>query len=146
MTAIAEETYQHMVHPHVEPMMAPVSVEGQVAVNGAVRTREDAADFGAYLSITIPATAFNTQILPYDENRKIAWISVLGLAAGGVVYIGSQAQVQANPPQGFQLNNADQPFPVSHKQPLYVASDGTHGGTLSIAIERWESELERRQD
>ena len=116
--------------------MEPIPVAGEVRVTHHVVVRTEAADYGSYSMITVPANqAFSAEILPYDENRKYAAVAV---QTGGPVSIGSQAQCQAASPLGALINTNDGYVPITHKQAVWLAGDGTHTATVGLIIERWE--------
>lgn len=129
-----------MTHPaeqdeYAEPA-APVQVAGVVTVeSGHLRVGEEAADFGAYTTISVPVTAgWNQQVLPFDKHRARAYLVCSG---NGPVWVGTAAQCQANPPLGFSLASGVA-LPVMHQQALWIASSG-QTATVSIAIERWDA-------
>jgi len=128
---------------HAAP--APVPVAGEVEirqVHGSVLIHEEAADFGAYFTDVLAGTEQPLMLLPYDVNRKRAWITCTG---AGPVYVGSPTGVQAM--RGGAVTGQAPAFilatgitlQVSHKQAVWIAPDGTHGATISVAVERWES-------
>lgn len=124
---------------------APIPVSGEVDVrvlHGSVLTHNSAADYGAYFTITFAGTEAPLPLLPYDVNRSRAYITCTGT---GPVYVGSAAGVTAMRngqvtgqapayilPSGITLQ-------VFHKQPLWIAPDGTHTAIVSVAAERWAS-------
>lgn len=120
----------------------PIPVSGELTVHGAVITHQGAADFGAYFTKTYGGTENPDQLLPYDANRARAYVTVTGT---GPVYIGSLAGVTAMR-AGATAGQAPAyilatgiTLPVTHKQPVYIAPDGSHTATVSVAVERWES-------
>lgn len=137
MTELAE----HEVHAPPAPI--PVSGELEIRqVHGAVVVHEEAADFGAYFSVVLAGTEAPLQLLPYDVNRKRATITLTGT---GPVYVGSLSGVTAmkagattGQTPAFILATGIT-VTVQHKQAVYLAPDGTHTGTVSVAVERWES-------
>ena len=128
--------------------MTPVPVHGEVEVrviHGSVLVHPEAADFGAYYTIAFTGTELpdsKTPALPYDVNRARAYITCTGT---GPVFVGSLAGVTAM--RNGQTSGQAPAFiltsgitlTVSHKQPVYIAPDGTHSATVSVAVERWES-------
>lgn len=135
MTATAEE--------HAEAAEAqPIPISGDVTIRHAVRTHQEAADFGAYLTVTLTGTEAPISLLPYDVNRARAYITCTGT---GPVYVGSVAGVTAlkagattGQAPAFILATGIT-LTVTHKQQVYLAPDGTHTATVSVAVERWES-------
>jgi hypothetical protein len=125
------------------PVPIPVEVVGSIRVeHGAELIHEEAADFGAYLTITFAGTENPEPLLPYDVNRARAYITCTGT---GPVYVGSVAGVTAmragattGQAPAFILATGIT-LPVTHKQAVYIAPDGTHSATVSVAVERWES-------
>lgn len=59
-------------------------------------------------------------------------------AGGGLLYVGSQAQVQASPPLGGQIP-AGMTAEVRNQQQLWAAPDGLNPVTVSVLVERWET-------
>ena len=117
-----------------EPV-TPVPVTGTVHLGHAADVQAQAADFGAYMTYLTPAGADVARpILPYDANRHRAVLIVSGIA--GAVYIGTQAQCQANPPVGGWLPIGTS-LPVEHKQPVWMIGDGTNSVRVTVAVERW---------
>jgi len=135
-------------HDQAPAPVQPVPIAGEVdirAIHGSALVHEEAADFGAYYTITYVGTEnpdSKTPVLPYDVNRARAYITCTGT---GPVYVGSYAGVQAmrNGQTGGQapafILATGITLPVTHKQAVYIAPDGTHPATVSVAIERWES-------
>lgn len=121
---------------------APIPVSGDLTVHGAVQTHPQAADYGAYFTVKLAGTEAPAQLLPYDVNRKVAYVAVTGT---GPVYVGSLGGVTAmangavnGQTPAFILATAVT-LPITHKQALYLAPDGTHSATVSVAVERWLS-------
>jgi hypothetical protein len=115
--------------------MVPVPVHGVVSITETVPTEARAADFGAWSTYSVPASAFTVEILPYDEGRARALIIVSGT---GPVYVGTKAQCQANPPVAGLLPTGAV-VEVRNKRGLTLAGDGTHTATVTVLLERWES-------
>jgi hypothetical protein len=111
-----------------------VPVTGEVRIAHHVVVRQEAADYGAYSTIPVPAAAFNAMALPYDAHRKIAYLSV---QSGGPVFIGTEAQAKASPPLGGQLAVLNQLVPVTHKQEVWIAGNGSAASVL-VTQERWK--------
>jgi len=113
-----------------------------MTVHGAVVTHQGAADFGAYFTVTYAGTENPQQLLPYAANRARAYVTVTGT---GPVYIGSVAGITAMRAGAVQgqapayILATGITLPITHKQPVYIAPDGTHSATVSVAVERWES-------
>lgn len=131
-----------------EAVVTPVPVHGEVDVriiHGSVLVHEEAADFGAYFSVTFAGTEIpdaKTPALPYDVNRSRAYITCTGT---GPVFVGTLAGVLAmrNGQTGGQapafILTTGITLAVKHKQALWISPDGTHSATVSVAVERWES-------
>lgn len=142
MTAATEHA-EHQAEAPAPPR--PVPVDGMVDVrliHGSALVHEEAADFGAYFTITLAGAENPIPLLPYDVNRARAYITCTGT---GPVYVGSVAGVQAlrggataGQAPAFVLATGIT-LPVTHKQPVWIAPDGTHSATVSVAVERWES-------
>ncbi len=127
------------------PVPVPVEVVGSVRVEpGAELIHEEAADFGAYYTITYAGTEqpdSKTPVLPYDVNRARAYITCTG---AGPVYVGSYAGVQAM--RSGQAGGQAPAFilatgitlPVTHKQAVYDRKVGElmpgSGGPSSTGI------------
>lgn len=136
------ETGEHQAHA----APAPVPIAGEVDVriiHGSALVHEEAADFGAYFTITLTGTEAPIPLLPYDVNRARAYITCTGT---GPVYVGSVAGVTAMKAGGTPTGQSPAfllatgiTLPVTHKQAVYIAPDGTHTATVSVAVERWES-------
>lgn len=115
--------------------LQPIPVHGSVHahIQGVVPTKASAAEYGAWITYVLAATAAAQKILPHDENRARALLVVSGT---GPVYIGSQAQAQSSPVQGGVI-----PSPavieLKNKRELWLAPDGTHTATVSVLMERW---------
>ncbi len=138
-----EQQHGYQPHPdeHLVEMeaaavaeMQPVEVHGTVSVRGSAKVIEKAADYGAYFTIVLAGTEAAQQILPFDVNRRVAYVTCTGT---GPVWVGSEAQAKAAIKMGFSLATGIT-LPVTHQQPLWLVGDGSHAATVSIAIERWE--------
>lgn len=136
MTATTEE------HAAAAAEALPIPVSGEVVIRDAVRTHQQSADFGAYFSVKLGGTEAPLNLLPYDVNRKVAYVAVTGT---GPVYVGSISGVTAmaggataGQTPAFILSTG-LTLTVTHKQAVYLAPDGTHSATVSVAVERWES-------
>lgn len=130
-------------HQAVEAKPVPIAGDVEVrAIHGAVMIHDEAAEFGAYYTVTLAGTEQPAQVLPYDVNRKRASITCTGT---GPVYVGAASGVQAM--RNGQTTGQAPAFilatgitlTITHKQAVYLAPDGTHTATVSVAIERWES-------
>lgn len=136
MTAATEE------ESPAEVEAQPIPVAGDVSVRGAVITHQGAADFGAYFTITLAGTEAPIPLLPYDVNRARAYVTCTGT---GPVYVGSVAgctamrngQTAGQAPAYILATGIT--LTVTHKQAVFLAPDGTHTATVSVAVERWES-------
>lgn len=131
-----------------DTVLTPVPIHGEVdirAIHGSALVHEEAADFGAAFTITFVGTEQPEPLLPYDVNRARAYITCTGT---GPVYVGYR-----DPSGLFQVRNSGVTggqtpvfilttgitLPVTHKQAVYIAPDGTHTATVSVSVERWES-------
>lgn len=128
--------------------LTPVPVSGEVevrAIHGSALVHEEAADFGSYFTVTFTGTELpdpKSPYLPYDVNRARAYITCTGT---GPVFVGTLAGVLAM--RNGQTSGQAPAFllatgitlPVTHKQPVFIAPDGTHPATVSVSVERWES-------
>jgi hypothetical protein len=130
---------------HGPPQPVPVPVSGEVdirLIHGSMIVHEEAGDYGAYFTITLAGTEQPINLLPYDVNRHVAYITCTGT---GPVYIGSASGVQAM--RNGQTAGQAPAFilatgitlPVTHKQAVFIAPNGTNTATVSVAVERWES-------
>src|SRR5258708_3969282 len=103
--------------------MQPVEVHGTVSIRGSARVIERAADFGAYATIVLAGTEAAQQILPFDVNRRVAYVTCTGT---GPVYVGTEAQMKQNfvgaVKLGFLLATGIT-LPVTHQQPLWLIGD-----------------------
>jgi hypothetical protein len=130
-----------------EGTVTPVPVHGEVEVrviHGSVLVHEEAADFGAAFTITFAGTEAPEQLLNYDVNRARAYITCTGT---GPVYVGYKDASGVTAMRNGQTAGQAPAFilasgitlPVTHKQAVFIAPDGTHSATVSVAVERWES-------
>lgn len=134
---VTAETHEHTGTAEAQP----IPISGDVTIGHAVRTHSAPADFGAYFSVVLAGTEKPLQLLPYDVNRKIAYVTLTGT---GPVYVGASSGVTAmaggattGQAPAFILS-AGLTLTVTHKQAVYLAPDGTHSATVSVAVERWE--------
>lgn len=124
----------------LEPV--PIPVAGELTVRHPVVTHQGAADFGAYFTQTYAGTEGPQELLKYDVNRARAYVTVTGT---GPVYVGSYAGVNAMRNGAVQgqapayILATGITLPITHKQQVWLAPDGTHSATVSVAIERWET-------
>lgn len=143
METLAEAVDEVTHHEAHKPSPVPIAGEVDVRIiHGAADVHEEAADFGAYFTITFAGGEAPLPLLPYDVNRARAYITCTGT---GPVYVGSASGVNQMR-QGATTGQAPAfilatgiTLPVTHKQPVYIAPDGTHTATVSVAVERWES-------
>lgn len=116
-----------------KPEPTPVGIQGSVTVDSAVRTNEEAADYGAYSTYAVSATDSPIQILGHDDARAraVIWVDT------NSVYIGKREQIFAgNGAQGALLSSG-QRIEIRNKQPLWMAANG-QACNVSIINERWE--------
>lgn len=120
---------------------SPVQVGGTVHVGHAIDSQAQAADFGTYVTYSLPAGATTAQqILPYDSNRHRAILTVSApgaVVAGSGVWIGTQAQCQANPPVGGFLPVGQSNYTLEHNAALWLVGDGVNAMRVTVAMERW---------
>lgn len=132
-------------HQADNPDPAPILVGGEVEirkVHGSLLVHEEAGDYGAYFTVTFAGTEAPLALLPYDVNRRVAYITCTGT---GPVWVGSpggtaaiRAGQTAGQAPGFLIATGIT-LPVTHKQAVWITPDGTHSATVSVAVERWES-------
>lgn len=137
MTAGHIEHEHQAAEHHAEPVAVAVSAVPVLVTNPdtlGANVNPQAADYGAYSSFTMTATQAAQSLLPFDQHRARA---IVTLSAGGPVFIGTQAQTQASPPQGYQLTAAAPSLEIKSNQAVYIAPDGTHTATVSLLAERW---------
>jgi hypothetical protein len=118
------------------PVVGTVSLDNEILDRG-FRTSPQAAAFGAWMTYTLAATAAAQPILPFDDKRSRALIIVSGT---GPIYVGTQAQCQANPPVGGLLPSSSggaAVYEVRNQQSLWLAPDGSHTATVTVLVERW---------
>lgn len=114
-----------------------------VQVGHDLNTQGQAADYGAYATYTTLASGDVARpILPFDPQRHRATITVSApstAVAGSGVWIGTQAQCQANPPVGGFLPVGLNSYPVENNQAMWMVGDGTNAMRVTVAVERWDS-------
>jgi hypothetical protein len=125
---------------HIEmfgpPTPESVPVKGSVTVEEAVRTNEEAADYGAYSTYLITATdTAPVQILGHDDNRARAVVWIDGTTNS--VWIGKKEQVFATGGAQGALLSSGQRIEIRNKQPLFYVPNGV-ACNLSVINERWE--------
>lgn len=128
--------------------ITPVPVSGEIeirAIHGSALVHEEAADFGAAFTITFVGTEAPLNLLPYDVNRARAYITCTGT---GPVYVSYRDPSGLSQIRNTGVTGGQAPvfilatgitLPVTHKQAVWIAPDGTHSATVSVAVERWES-------
>lgn len=126
---------QH-VEMYGEPTPSPVPVNGTVGVHGAVRTNEEAADFGAYTTYPVTATDVPIRVLSHDDNRARAVLSVDGTTNS--VWIGKREQIYATGGAQGSLLSSGQPLEIRNKQEVWMAPNAV-ACNLSVLNERWEN-------
>ena len=119
------------------PDPKPIGVKGSVTIADAVRTNEEAADFGAYSTYSVTATDAPIRILGHDENRARAVIWVDGTTNS--VWIGKKEQIFASVGAQGALLSSGQGREIKNKQELWMAPNGT-ACNVSVINERWEAE------
>jgi hypothetical protein len=119
-----------------EPDPKPIGVSGTVSIKEAVRTNEEAADFGAYSTYSVTATDAPIRILGHDDNRARAIIWVDGTTNS--VWIGKKEQINASLGAQGALLSSGQRIPIQNKQELWMAPNGVPCN-VSVINERWEA-------
>jgi hypothetical protein len=122
---------------HGVPNPKPVGVEGTVSITDAVRTNEEAADFGAYSTYAVSATDAPIRILGHDENRARAVIWIDGTTNS--VWIGKKEQIFASVGAQGALLSSGQAREIKNKQELWMAPNAV-ACNVSVINERWEAQ------
>ena len=118
------------------PEPKPVGVKGSVSITDAVRTNEEAADFGAYSTYAVSATDAPIRILGHDENRARAVIWIDGTTNS--VWIGKREQIFAAVGAQGALLASGQRVEIKNKQELWMAPNAV-ACNVSVINERWEA-------
>lgn len=118
------------------PDPKPVGIKGTVSVTDAVRTNEEAADYGAYSTYAVTPADAPIRILGHDENRARAIVWVDG--TNNSVWIGKKEQIGASLGAQGALVSSGQRIPIQNKQELWMAPNGV-ACNLSVINERWEA-------
>jgi hypothetical protein len=118
------------------PEPKPVGVKGTVSIDDAVRTNEEAADYGAYSTYAVAATDQPIRILGHDENRARAVIWVDGTTNS--VWIGKREQIFASVGAQGALLSSGQGREIKNKQELWMAPNAV-ACNVSVINERWEA-------
>lgn len=118
-----------------KPEPTPVGITGTVTVDTAVRTNEEAADYGAYSTYAVSATDSPIQILGHDDNRARAVIWVDGTTNS--VWIGKREQIYAATGAQGALLSSGQRLEIRNKQPVWMAPNAV-ACNVSVINERWE--------
>lgn len=127
---------QHVAQ-YGEPEPKPVGISGTVSVKDAVRTNEEAADFGAYSTYSVSVTDAPIRILGHDENRARAVIWIDGTTNS--VWLGKKEQIGASlGAQGALLSSGNR-IEVKNKQELWMAPNAV-ACNVSVINERWEAQ------
>ncbi len=95
----------------------------------------EAATWGVWTSYTLAGTEPAQQIIPQDRRRRRAVVIVNG-ASPGVVYIGTQAQVQRQVGGILAGGNS---VTLESQSPMWMAPDGTHPMTVSVLVEGYRA-------
>jgi hypothetical protein len=132
------EAHEHAAAADVEhgpPPAVPVAVGHDLNVQG------QAADYGAWSTITTPAGVdLARPILAFEPARHRATIIVSApgaVVAGSGVWVGSPAQCQASPPLGGFLPPGS--YVVENNQAVWMIGDGTNSMRVTVLQERWDS-------
>lgn len=109
----------------------PAKIEGKVRIDHAVKTNEEAADYGSYSRWEFATTDPPVAILRHDDKRAraLVWATV------GTVLLGSRKQVVNG--QGILITTTTAPVPISNKQELWAVGSGG-AATVNVINERWE--------
>jgi hypothetical protein len=119
-----------------KPDPQPVGISGTVSVKDAVRTNEEAADFGAYSTYAVAPTDAAIRILGHDENRARALVWIDGTTNS--VWIGKREQIFATVGAQGALLSSGQTREIKNKQELWMAPNGV-ACNVSVINERWEA-------
>lgn len=117
------------------PSASAVSVKGTVTVDTAVRTNEEAADYGAYSTFPVSPTDQPIRILGHDENRARAVVWVDGTTNS--VWIGKREQIYATVGAQGALLTSGSAKEIKNKQELWMAPNAV-ACNVSVINERWE--------
>lgn len=124
-----------------------------IPVVDVTETREDAADFGAYNTTSVPTTAANAvpvTLLNRRINRHRAVISMIDapLTQGDVLVIGSNYEaVQAH--QGYTMTVQNQTLVIENQQALYaLVISATAGNAIRVSVldESWDNSEPTSED
>lgn len=118
-----------------KPEPSLVGIKGRVGVDGAVKTNESAADYGAYSTYAVGASSAPFRILSHDAHRMRAVIMVDG--TNNSVWIGKREQIFSSGSQGI-LVSSGQPVTIKNVQEVWVANNAVDCN-VSVINERWES-------
>lgn len=124
-----------------ETEVAPIPVTlAQGTKFPAVDVREDAAEFGAYQTISVPGnSAPPVMLLNRRINRHRAVIRLTDVPqTTDTVIIASTSQA-AQALQGFVLNLQGQVLQIENQQPLYAVVKGTGPLNVSVLDESWQT-------
>jgi len=117
----------------------PVPVSGRVTLDGAIKTTEEAADFGTYFHLTFQGGEQKVVLLQQDNNRVRAVITVDGT---GPVYIGTEAQCAAVAAgnlagSGMALFTGRQ-LEIRHREVVWIIPTQTAipNTTVGVTVER----------
>lgn len=116
-----------------KPEPTPVGIQGTVTVDTAVRTNEEAADYGAYSTYAVTATDSPIRILGHDDARARAVITVD--VPNVSVWVGKREQIYSNAP-GILVTSTS-PATIRNKQEVWMAPNGD-ACNVSVLNERWE--------
>lgn len=130
---------EHTGSMHIEMFGSPepsaVGVKGTVSVDNAVKTNEEAADYGAYSTYSVTPTDQPIRILGHDDARARATIYVDG--STNSVWIGKREQIFASVGAQGALLSSGQRIVIQNKQELWMAPNSI-ACNVSVINERWE--------
>lgn len=133
-----DETHTGSMHLDLlgNPDPTPVGVKGTVQVENAVKTNDEAADYGAYSTYSVTAADAPIRILGHDDNRSRALVWVDGTTNS--VWIGKKEQISATlGAQGALVSSGNGRIEIKNKQELWMAPNAV-ACNVSVLNERWE--------
>lgn len=112
-----------------------------------ITTKQRAAIFGGYVSYVFAGTEGVYRVMPRDDERSRASITVSGT---GPVLVGSNRDAllaarasglpTSGPLMGVAIIPAGQTLTVQHQESVFVCPDGAHAAIVAVGVERWSSE------
>jgi hypothetical protein len=108
-----------------------VGISGTVNIGHAVKTNQEAADYGAYATYALAGTEAPFRVLPYDEKRSRAVIQVDASA----VYVGKKEQIFQSG-NGWKQATGMSPLELRNKQEVWIVPTGVTCNVM-VLNERW---------